>query len=608
MKSIDEYTSELKGRIEQKNKARAKNRARVITLCASLALIIGAAALALPMLNTKTEPVTINSGWQVALKVDSGDKFVLNNADYGYDKDAKPMEDRDLYRGLCAFSDNGELYFSLYEDGPIYGIDGGNVVHVPGKFENGVYFGAAIYDGFVYMPATEEIICGDVRANGICRYNIKTQETESVIASEGIADSVTISGSNMFYVTSERKPYHADLHEGDKLEPVTVKMCDLSTGTIYSIATVTTTEYTGVYGTKWFLTVCGDRLVLLDCGTLYCVTIGGDVTKLTDGVRGFAADGDKIYVCREVERKYESKSGYMRYTPHIIEVYSAISGEKLGEFDAGGYQILFTQNYGWQFIAYDGKLAAVKGGSLYLIDVQSGDAKKVLDGDLDRAYAASVGDRLLVVNETGYENRSLLGDVWLISGDEVIFKGELPDNIFGYESIAVRYDSLSEAVDELLYESVDVPVDLKKLDVEKIYGHESVRFDVYGEHREKNMGVIYVEAQYDGKRVDIHISQNERVSSGGFAEKLGYGDYLERMLFSAESLPITENMPDGVLTYDLITRDGEPRGIFTWFDDENGETVDSEIRLLCETEDYTAVVTVMAYGIDSETVRSLIGF
>ena len=418
MKNINEYTKELYRRIDEKKLKRAKNRKIAVVIGVSAALFIGVMSAVMPaMIKMSASQVEISDGVYVALKNDNKDRFIAGKRNYGYSAYDDPSAYRLKYNGLMAFADGGDIYFSIREDGAIYRLGNDTVEYVQGILPNGIYFGGSYYDGGVYMPAASEIICGDVRTNGICRYDLESGETTCIISSKDRTRSVLISGKNMFYAAFDR-------------ESVTIKLCDLETGNIYIIAKINMVkdddEYSP-YDTR--ICLCSDRLAVLYCGSVYTVTYSGEVTRIAENAGAITAEGDRIFVFRSVSR---NDSVYTQAVEVEVTVYDAASGEMIAGYENDGYAPAQDIN---GFSVYEGCLVGVRDGNVYLVDPTDGGEKMLLEGSFGYVIAARVGEELLIVGDPGWyvwENSHDTGKVFLVSSKETLFTGRLPDGINYY--------------------------------------------------------------------------------------------------------------------------------------------------------------------------------
>ena len=418
MKNINEYTKELYRRIDEKKLKRAKNRKIAVVIGVSAALFIGVMSAVMPaMIKMSASQVEISDGVYATLKNDNKDRFIAGKRNYGYSAYDDPSAYRLKYNGLMAFADGGDIYFSIREDGAIYRLGNDTVEYVQGILPNGIYFGGSYYDGGVYMPAASEIICGDVRTNGICRYDLESGETTCIISSKDRTRSVLISGKNMFYAAFDR-------------ESVTIKLCDLETGNIYIIAKINMVkdddEYSP-YDTR--ICLCSDRLAVLYCGSVYTVTYSGEVTRIAENAGAITAEGDRIFVFRSVSR---NDSVYTQAVEVEVTVYDAASGEMIAGYENDGYAPAQDIN---GFSVYEGCLVGVRDGNVYLVDPTDGGEKMLLEGSFGYVIAARVGEELLIVGDPGWyvwENSHDTGKVFLVSSKETLFTGRLPDGINYY--------------------------------------------------------------------------------------------------------------------------------------------------------------------------------
>ncbi|MBQ9545219.1 MAG: hypothetical protein IJV00_08845 [Clostridia bacterium] len=594
MKSIEEYTLELEKRIAEKKSARKKMTHLAAILCAALALGVGAAFL--PGLINKTSDPSLSrektdtvsgAGMTFPLAADTKDRFVLNDAEYNYSENDHKTEDRIGLRGLNVFSDSDALFFSLSEWGPVYRIAENGISHVPGRFPLGVYYGAAYRDGWIYMPATREIVCGLVRSNGICRYGIASQVTQSVIASDGMTASVVISGNDMFYASVSWKE-----------ELVEIKKCDLETGEIFLLARISAAEPRSECVR---IALCTDRLAVRIDEKVYTVACNGDVKQISDCARaGIGTDGDKIFV---FDSEGEPRPEFFETRKAALtgaEIYSAATGEKLGGYKNDSDE-LFP-------IVFDGGLAALRDGKLLLVDPFVGSERELGGVFSDRCYAALAGDKLLVVDPSGYVDGNLAGDVYLFGADGLTFKGELCSDIIFYREETLRFTGVDEAMDTLLFAPTDLPVDTALLELKDVYGGAAVRGTTYGKEREINRGYLYINAAFNGKNLYIAVSQDQSVTWQSFSGKLGYGDWLERKLFGAEEYPVKDNGGFDELGdqyYDLLSKDGEPCGMMTWLD-TGADEVFSEIRVFYENSGFTALVSVTSSELTLSELQSIL--
>ena len=618
MKSMDEYAAELDRRIdEKKNKLKARRR-RITAACTALAVFVCAFGAwrvikksqrgtidPVPGKRVETEtpvtdaPTVIDPvpGKSAELPVDTADRFVLGNT--GYDIDVgKPLEsDRLQYTGLIAFERDGEALFTELENGPIYSIKNGSVGYTLGTLPVGAWYGAAYHDGGVYMPATSEVICGLVRSNGVCRYDLDSRQTECVIASNDRAGSVLIDGETLIYAANgERR--------------AVIKLCSLASGRIFRLAELDFTGPDEEYPGDARIVRWGGGLAVLYGGRVSSVSFDGTVKTIAEEAEAICAGGERLFVFYgvETEKHYETQELPMiRRNAEQVEVWSAETGERLASFDIGEYTLCCNaEGPGASFAVHNGRLAALKNGELLLVDPVGGGAEKLHDGMPGYADAVSLGNRLLVLYDHGYKDGSFTGRVLLTEADGPAFSGELPAAANTHREERLTFSSVAAAQAALNYETVDIPVAFDKLGVSEIFGWESVNTSyVFGERREKIMGWIRIEAEYNGKRLGISIEQTPRNAETDFALKLGYGLDIERMLFGAESLPVSQQCPDGVLWYDLVRENGEPIGIMMWFEDPEGCTVDIEARLLRETPQYSTVIYISSSELTAGELREL---
>jgi len=593
MKSITEYTDDLMIRINEKEKLRSKKRRAALSAAAVLSICVTVTAAAVPVLvrPVKTPvqiPVGTAEGSDVSitaeLAVDKSDKFVLTDPDYGYAENAggDAISNRLLFSGLTAFTGGGKTYFSLNEDGPIYYFDGESVIKFTGRFSNGVYFGAAYHDGYVYMPATSEVICGDVRTNGISRYNPETRKTESVIASDGAVGSVVIIGNSMFY-TSQKSG-----------KPV-IRMCDLESGTIYTVASLPSGD-----GAAW-ISFCGDRLAVLCGRVLYTVTFDGTVAKIAEDVSAMTSGKDKIYAYRGTAGQYAQYNwvSYLRRGgTDSVDVYSALTGEKLGEYENDGYVLAFD--------VLGQRIPAIKNGSLFLIDPLSGEAEKMIESGSGVFFIGNAGGNLLAVNVTGYYNGAATGDMYLISDSGVVFTGKMPSFSSGH--VKVNFTDADKACEEYLYEKIELPIEFDRLSVTEIYCHDSVHFYTGSgeELREREMGNVYITAYLGEKQINISVSQEKRTSDAVPGENFYDPEGMESALLKTETLPIKIEMNSGTEFWDLIRQSGKFRGMIRWYEDPNGVTELCEIKLICETDNYITVVHIESESGNMDAAISLL--
>ena len=125
MKTMEAYTRELYGRIEERKKDLAKRRRLLTGILASAAVFVAAAAVTVPLLGkpprasvTQTETI---GGKTFTLAVDSHDRYVGGNASYVYaENPAEQAEDRALFSGLFCFRTGEGLCFAFREDGATY--------------------------------------------------------------------------------------------------------------------------------------------------------------------------------------------------------------------------------------------------------------------------------------------------------------------------------------------------------------------------------------------------------------------------------------------------------------------------------------------------------
>ena len=598
MKNINEYTEELYRRIDEKKLKRAKNRKIAVVIGVSAALLIVAASAVVPaMMKAPVAVVEISEGNSVELKTDNKDRYVENNGDYGYSTDSEPKtrEDRSLYEGLMAFTDGGDICFSFRENGAIYRLGNDAVEYIRGTLSNGIYFGGSYYDGGVYMPAASEILCGLVRTNGICRYDLESGETTCVVSSKDRTSSVLISGKNMFYAAIDKRS-------------VTIKLCDLETGKIYIIAKINRVKDDEYAPYNARICLCSDRLAVLYDGSVYTVTYSGEVTRIAENAGDVTAEGDRIFVFRSVSRNWSDGYGHTYFNAAEVTVYDAASGKMIAGYKNTGYVLAHDIN---GFVVYENRLVGVRDGNVYLVDPTDGREKMLLEGSFEYVLAARVGEKLLIVGDLGQENSNDTGKVFLASSEETLFMGALPDNINSLREERLTFSDIGTAVDTLFYTPAefDIPLNFKALDIKEIYGSESVRTTyAYGEEHEPYMGTFTIGAAYNGKALEMRVYQEIDLNRDeSFTMKLGWGDFMYELLFGADTLPVARPVSDGTLYYDLIENNGEPRGIISWFEDSDGNSVDISVRMILnEANGYIYILEFTSDKLTYEDVKSLI--
>ena len=601
MKSMDEFTAELGRRIDEKNAGRRKRRRAAIAACSALAVCLCALFVWRIAAGTAHESVEPIPGRTVELEVDKSDRFVKGRPGYSIGASGNNEPDRMSVSGLMGFERNDEIIFSMIENGPIYTVEDGKVGHIPGVLPVGAWFGAAYYDGGVYAPATSEVICGIIRSNGISRYDIETKETECVIASKDEVSSIVAVGNKLVYAANgERR--------------AAVKLCDLSTGRIYKLAELSFPGSPEECPDPAQIVRCGGGLAVLYGGRVSMLSFDGEIKTIREGAEAISADENRLFVFEGVTNYWgsgEETIGVRFSAAERVEVYSAVSLEKLSEFCADEYTLCCGAA---GFTVHDGRLVAVKDGGLFLADPVGGETKKLLDGANGCVGALSLGEKLLVLADPGYEEETgedyhgwdFTGEVYLLGGDGSMISGELPKGLSSSRIEKLVFDSIEAAQAALLYEPIRLPFVFEKLGNAEIFGWGSERTSYSnGVRHEKTMGFIGIEAEYGGKRISISIEQEPAEPLFGFGIKLGYGDDLENRLLTAEELgelPLT----DGEARFDLIRKDCEPFGILSWIEWEDGRTSDVSLHLLFETEAFKTVIHVYSEELTESEARELI--
>ncbi len=603
MKSMDEYAAELDRRIDEKNKSIRKRRRVLIAACSALAVCLCAFGVWRIAAGRTIKRVELIPGKTVELAVDRSDRFVKGRPGYSIGASGNNEPDRMSVSGLIGFERGDEILFSMIENGPIYTVGDGKVGHILGVLPAGAWFGAAYYDGGVYAPATSEVICGMIRSNGVSRYDIETKETECVIASNDEVSSIVAVGNNLVYAANGERT-------------AAIKLCDLSTGRIYKLAELSFSGSPEESPDPAQVVRCGGGLAVLYGGRVSMLSFDGKIKTVREGAEAISADENRLFVFEGVTNDRgsgEETIGVRFSTAERVEVYSAGSFEKLSEFRAEGYTLCCGAA---GFTVHGGSLVAVKDGCLFLADPVGGETKKLLDGTKGYVGALSLGEKLLVLADPGYEEETgedyhgwdFTGDVYLIGGDGSMISGGLPKGLSSRRDEKLLFDSIDAAKAALLTEPTDLPFAFEMLENAEIFGWESVRTTYFsGERREKTTGFIGIEAEYGGKRISISIEQEPAEPLLGFGIKLGYGDDLEMRLLTAEELgelPLTE----GEARFDLIRKDGVPVGILSWIEWEEGRTTDVSLRLLCETEACRTVIHVYSEELSESEARELIRF
>lgn len=597
MKSMDEYMAELDFRIDEKKTRTRAGRRRLVAACAALALCLCAFGAWRIAAGTDIKNVELTPGKTAELALDRKDRFVEGKLGSRYEKNEKAEPDITAYWGPVAFDTENGVLFTLLENGPIYTISDGEVGHMIGTLPIGARIGAAYYNGGVYVPATGDVICGWTRKKGICRYDIETRETKCVIAADEEVSSLLVLGDNLIYASA-----------GDR--NAVIKLCDLKTGRIYRVAELSAPESEEYYPAEARICLCGEGLAALYKGRVSLVSFEGEIKTLCEGAEAISAAGDRLYAFRGVTKLMEEREEVpiRRLKAEAVEVFSAETGGSMGQADIGEYA-LSCRGFGsdMSFTVHEGRLVAVKEGKALLLDPVTGEEEKLLEGMPEYAAAASLGDKLLLLSGLGKAGEDYAGSVYLIGNDGSTFSGELPTGLNSHRDTKLIYDSIGEAQAELLFEKADIPIAFDKLENAAIYGWGRVNTSyMSGERREKNMGNVLCDAEYKGKKLNVSIWQEPNDDLGTFMLKLGYGELVESKLFGADELPVREKVTDGVLCYDLIFENGEPMGVMSLFEDNAGNTVDIEARLLRESKSYRTVVTLVSEGLTAEELRELI--
>ena len=593
MKSIDDYTAEALRRADEKKIKRVRARKARLAACAGLALAIGLAA-ALPRLLPRgkgsVEPV---EGKTVELPVDRTDRFVANNAAYGYSENKKATEsDRMFYSGLFAFGHGSGVCFTLIENGPVYRFRAGTADHITGRAETGFYCGACYYDGGVYMPGTKEVICGLVRTNGICRYDIETMEITSIVSAGDPVCSVALTGDKLVYVT-------------DKVSSAEVKLCDLASGKVFRLAGIKRNEALSG-STDASIFPCTDGVAVLYGGAVWFVSYEGEAKLIAERIDAISACGNRIFAFPEIRTVYTDRTFVMYADADEAEVYS-VTGEKLASFDASGYSLVWGAE---GFVSYDGRLAAVRDGDLCLVDPVSGEERLLVSGGMEYALAAVVGDDLLAVSDIGAEENEMTGRAYLIHPAGGVEEAVLPTGLSAVHEEKLTFESIREAQEELMYEPVDVPINLDLVELKEISGSARVFSDCYySVRRENNMGWVNIEGEYEGRRFTVHLEQSETAPEPllSFGLKLGYGDPIMDPILTAAELPVkTVSSSDGDCYGDLYMENGEPAGVMLWFEPNGGGTGDIEVRILRETKDHAGQIELTSNELSYEDVMAIL--
>lgn len=603
MKEMNEYTAELHRRIDEKKSRIRKRRSVTAAICASAALLLGATAVITRVAVPHKQQVEIN-GITAGLAEEKGDRFVSVNAEWPVSSEGSSVySDRIGFFGLFAVKHGDEVLFSLRENGPIYSMGEDGVKHVPGLLPLGIYFGSGYYEGGVYMPATSEVICGLVRAKGICRFDPETKTLKKVIDSKDEADLMTVDGSSLFYVACKERS-------------AVIKLCDLKTGRIFRLAKLDSprNEDWACYVKR--IGACENGLAVLYGDSLFMVAYTGEATLIAEGVGDMSAEGDRIYAFTDPDGSlYEDPNGQRRGSSSGVTVYSSKDGAKLASAGLAGL-ILSRDAAG--FTVYENKLVGVKDGAAFLVDPESGAEERLFDVPTDHVYAANAGGELLIVSalEQG-EDRNDKAEVWLVS-DGGVLRGKLPENIYSMRDIELIFDDIDSAEAELLYAPVPVLPGLSKAEITKISGWCSVITNALGESRNTSKGWFRIDAEYKGKKLVAYVNQEQEKNSrpgegirigGESLLKLGFGPAMitEEELLGAETLPyvISESSDGGTVYMDLYVENGVPLGVYTWYEDGDGHAADVALSILRETSDHTATVRIESSELSYAELKEL---
>lgn len=595
MKSMDEYTAELDRIIEKKKAKQRARRKAIVGVCSGLAacaLIFGVwKAVSKP----KSGSVTPVEGVTAELPIDGDDRFIAGNGRYSVENAAFNESDRMEYTGLIAFERGGGVLFTESELGPLYTAEENGVGHIIGRAPTGAFFGAAYYDGGIYMPATSEVVCGLVRKNGVCRYDLETRETTPVILSDETVSSVLIVGDKLIYAANGQNG-------------AAVKLCDLSSGRVYRLAKFKAEVPEDGWPEDAKLCLCEGGAAVRYCGKVSTVSFSGEVRTIAENAEEMSAQGGRVFVFCGLEFEGYNEYGERPFPhgrPSKVRVYSAGTGELLSETELGEY-VPACDAFG--FTVHDERLVAAKNGHTYLLDPVSNEAKE-LCGVPECAIAADLGEKLLLLDRRGSnEQGERIGTAYVIGEDGEVYSGELPTGLSSVRDEEIVFASAEEAEDELLYERFDMPLLLDKLENVRILGWGSTHISyAYGERHEKSMEYFRIEAEYKGKKLTANVRQEPKnLTPLDFASKLGLGGVMVERLLEADETPVFQESAEGTLYFDLLRENGEPIGIMRWFEDAEGKTVDIEARLLRESKEYVTVITLTSEELCAEEIREII--
>ena len=595
MKSMDEYAAELDRIIEKKKAKQRARRKAIIGVCSGLAacaLIFGVWKIAS---DPKSGSVTPVEGVTVELPIDGEDRFIAGSGRYSVEGSAFNESDRMQYTGLLAFERGGGVLFAESEAGPLYTAEEKGVGHITGMAPTGAYFGAAYYEGGLYMPATSEIICGLVRKNGVCRYDLETRETTPVILSDETVSSVLIVGDKLIYAANGQNG-------------AAVKLCDLSSGRVYRLAKIKAELPEGSWPEDAKLSLCEGGVAVLYSGKVSTVSFSGEVRAIAEGAGEMSAQGGRVFVFGGLGSEGYDEYGERPFPhgrPSKVRVCSAQTGELLSETELGEYAPVCDA---FGFTVHDERLVVVKAGHTYLLDPVSNEAEE-LNGVPECYMAADLGEKLLLLDRRGSnEQGESIGTAYLIGADGSVFSGDLPTGLSSVRDEEIVFSSAEEAEDELLYERFDMPLLLDKLENVRISGWGSRHIGyTYGERFEKSMEYFRIEAEYKGKKLTVNVRQEPKNRTPlDFASKLGLGGVMVERLLEADETPISQESAEGTLYFDLLRENGDPIGVMSWFDDAEGRTVDIEARLLRESKEYVTVITLTSEELGAEDIREIV--
>ena len=591
MKTMEAYTRELYGRIEERKKNLAKRRRLLTGILASAAVFVAAAAVTVPLLGkhprtSVTQSETIG-GKTFTLTVDTHDRYVDGNASYVYaEKPAEQAEDRALFSGLFCFRTGEGLCFAFREDGATYLLsEEDGVVHLPGSMPDGIFLGGDALDGSIYVPATKEVICGLVTSDGICRYDPETGETVPVISGSGSIGNILFLDGHLMYTSCDPGG-------------ISVRMCDLPSGTIYAVAEIPRpSERLG--GAVRMCRLEEGTAVLAD-GRVYLVSLDGTVREITVGpaAADISADGGRLFVFRNVFWVDGE-----RQCARAIDVYDAVSGEAIGSVSCGEDTLLCRSAGG--FAVWKGCVVIQRNGSVLLWDPVAGTESVLPAKGGSRVFAARAGEDLLLLCEEKDQFPNSEGSVTLVRDDRVIFSGRLPEVSY-YRSEELSFDSVEEGLTALFDGISTLPVDLSAADLEEILGTIDVSSGIgSGETRAVHRGYMNAYGRLENGFLRMHIYTDGRMEEGrGWAYRLGFGDWIESMYRNAAELPLFDEASGN--TYDFLLRDGVPYGVVTWTP-VTEDLISGSLRILLRSTDEEAVVLMLDVdGVSLEALQRML--